>query len=335
MRVNVSRRTWLTGAAPTRKVEGRWLHVHRTAMACRFEITIPQEAPRAVEHARAALDLVTRLEAQLTVFRSTSEVSALNRDAAEQPVAVEAGLFALLARCQALYAETDRAFDPTAGPLTRCWGFFERDGRVPDADALNATMARVGMQHVSLDRDQRTVRFLRPGVELNFGAIGKGYTLDLAIRLLQRRGVDAALASAGGSSVAALGRPSGLPGWIVSLRHPAQVQGSGARVVLCDAHLATSGDREQWFTAGGKRYGHVLDPRTGMPVEGIRRVSVVASSGADADALATAFFVSGVELARHYCATHPDVAALFYEEHADRPLLVGSHPRCRFEVLDA
>lgn len=302
-------------------------------MACRFEITVPDETPSAVEQASAALDLVTRLEARLSVFRGTSEVSTLNRDAAERSVIVESGLFSLIERCQALHAETEGAFDPTSGPLTRCWGFYKREGHVPDANALRAALASVGMQHVVLDRDQRTVRFGRPGVELNFGAIGKGYSLDLAVRLMQRRGVGAALACAGGSSVAALGRPPGLPGWIVSVRHPARLDGAGTRVRLRDAHLATSGEREQWFAADGKRYGHLLDPRNGAPVDAVRRVSVVASSGAEADALATAFFVSGVELARRYCAAHPEVAAIFYEDEADRPVVVGAHPRCRFEVV--
>lgn len=335
MNVNLSRRAWLTGAARSRKVEGHWLHLHRAAMACRFEITVPDETPSAMEHARAALDLVSRLEAQLSVFRTTSEVSALNRDAAERPVIVEPGLFALIERCQKLHAETEGAFDPTSGPLTRCWGFYKREGRVPDANAVGAAMASVGMQRVLLDRDQRTVRFGRPGVELNFGAIGKGHSLDLAVRLMERRGGAAALACAGGSSVAALGRPPGLPAWIVSVRHPTRFDSAGMRILLHDAHLATSGDREQWFAADGKRYGHVLDPRSGAPVDTVRRVSVVASSGAEADALATAFFVSGVELARRYCAAHSEVAALFYEDEADRPLIVGAHSRCRFEVVDA
>jgi thiamine biosynthesis lipoprotein len=119
----------------------------------------------------------------------------------------------------------------------------------------------------------------------------------------------------------------------VSLRHPTDPDGDGVRIVVRDAHLATSGNREQWFAADGKRYGHVLDPRTGVSVEGISRVSVVASSGADADALATAFLVAGMGLAERYCETHPEVAALVYEEGAARPRLLGAHPRCRFEVL--
>jgi thiamine biosynthesis lipoprotein len=326
----VSRRHFLVrGSGGAR--HGRWLHAARRAMACRFEVTLPGEESRGTEDAIAALDLVDRLEAQLSVYRPDSALSDLNRRAATEAVRVEPHLFALLRRAARLSAETGGAFDPTAGPLVRCWGFFERAGRVPEAVPLADALARTGVGHLRFGRD-RSVTFARQGVELNLGGIGKGYALDRAGRLLRRRGRRCALLNGGSSSVLAIGHPPDQDRWIIGLRDPVRRERRWALLRLADAAVATSGVAEQSFLAGGRRYGHLLDPRSGHPVDGRLSVTVVASCAAEADALATAFFVGGPSLAIRCAGVRTDLLAIFHEAGAPAPIAIGQHTRCRLEV---
>src|SRR5437867_9046939 len=235
---------------------GFWVRVHRPAMACRFEITFPGEDSRHIQAAREALDEIDRLEAALTVFRDTSEVAEVNRVAAERPVAVGRHLRTLLELGQALHRETEGAFDVTSTPLSRCWGFLRRQGRLTAAGEIEAARGSVGMTHVALD--DRGVRFTRPGVEVNVNAIGKGYALDRITDLLRRRGVRRALLAAGRSSLRAIG--GGREGFAVDVRSARVTNRPLTRLRVRGAALGTSGAGEQFFEAGGQRYGHVLDP---------------------------------------------------------------------------
>src|SRR5215471_8869497 len=150
---------------------GYWQHVSRAAMACRFEVTLPLEDQAGVLAACQALDEVDRLEDQLTIFRESSEVSFINREAAANPVRVEQSLFSLLLLCRELCRETGGAFDITSGRLSRCWGFLRRQGRIPGPDEIEEAKSFVGADKLLLDRESRAVRFARPGVEINLGAV--------------------------------------------------------------------------------------------------------------------------------------------------------------------
>ena len=154
------------------------LRMARRAMATTFEIVVPFGTPAACETAATAFDLLDELEAQMTVYRDTSEVSQLNRVAFRQAVPVEDRLFGLLALAERLTRETAGAFDVTAGALIKAWGFFKGPKRVPEPAERAAVLARVGMHRVRLEAANRTVRYLVPGLEINLGAIGKGYALD-------------------------------------------------------------------------------------------------------------------------------------------------------------
>lgn len=322
--------------SPARRApsEGFWLHVSRAAMACRFEVTLPAHERAGVAAARDALDEVDRLEQQLTVFRETSEVSFVNRRAASGPVRVEPRLFELLLLCRELQRATEGAFDITSGPLSRCWGFLARQGRLPEAEEVEAARSLVGGGKLTLERESRTVRFERRGVEINFGSIGKGYALDRVAGRLRRR-VRSALLSAGYSSMRAVGGgDAGHAGWVVGVRHPAHGDRRLAVLRLRDCAMSTSGSEEQFFEHEGRRYGHIIDPRTGYPSEGVAGVTVVAQSAALSDALATAFYVGGPRLAEGYCSNHPGVLVVMLESGARRPVLFGGSANCEAEVVD-
>lgn len=285
------------------------VRVSRRAMATTFEIAIPYGTPHAIDAGEAALDLIDRLEDQLTVYRETSEVSRLNGAGS---TVVESNLFDLLQRCASLTNETAGAFDAAAGSLIKCWGFYKREGRVPSAAELTAAMHRSGFRHVVLDATTRSVKFNRPGLELNLGAIGKGYALDQATELLRNDwGIRSALLHGGGSSVRAIGLPpTDLRGWRVAVRHPTDDSRTLGSVYLADQALGTSAATYQYFEYNGTRYGHVLDPRTGRPADGVVSASCVANSAAEADALSTAFFVTGEDWTADFCRSRERLGAI-------------------------
>ena len=305
-----------------------WVRVHRLAMACRFEVMLDADRTQA---ARAALDEADDLESLLTVFRDTSETVAVNREAAKAPVAVTATLFDLLTRSAALHAATGGAFDVTSTPLSRCWGFLQRDGRLPSPDAIDAARQVVGMNHVRLDGDTHAVQFARHGVELNFGAIGKGFALDRMGDVLRAHSVTRALLSAGRSSVLAIGgRGRGFP---VDLRPQLATRRVG-RLWLRNAAVGTSGAGEQFVEVNGRRHGHVIDPRTGRPAEGVLGASVIARDAAAADALSTAFLIGGPVLARDYCAAHDEtLAVLVLDEPGEPAEVIGRCSGATLEML--
>jgi len=276
------------------------LVVGREAMACRFEVVFNVgEAPDATELAVEALDLVDEIEDRITVYRDTSELARLNATAATgwQPVAAD--LFELLTLARELHARTDGAFDMAAGTLVRTWGFLRRQGRTPSPEELARAREAAGMQWVELDPAGKRVRFVRAGVELNPGAIGKGWAIDRAIERLRDRGVANVLVHGGSSSVRALGeRGPGLPGrrgWPVGIRHPMRPGRRLATVAVENRALGTSGSGTQFFIDRGRRLGHILDPRSGVPAEGVLSATVIAPSAAEADSLSTALYVLGPE----------------------------------------
>jgi FAD:protein FMN transferase len=291
--------------------EGSLVRFARQAMATTFEICVPFGTPGALRAAQAALDLIDELEAQMSAYQPDSEISEINRLAAERPVSVERRLFSLLEQSARLTEDTRGAFDITAGPLIKTWGFYSRTQRIPSAAERAESLKRVGMSNVSLDPAAQTIRYLRSGVEINLGSIGKGYALDRAAELLRENGIRSALLHGGHSSVYALGTPPGDDrGWPVGICHPWDPGQRLSVVRLRSSALGTSAATFQHLEYEGRKLGHIIDPRTGWPAEGIASASVVAPTASEADALATAFFILGVEPARDYCNRHPGVGAV-------------------------
>lgn len=285
----------------------------RRAMACDFEIRLnahraddDQQTAAAVE----ALDLIDELESQLTVYRETSEIIDINRRAASEAVDVEPRLFELLQTAEKLHYETAGAFDLTAGPLSQVWGFDRRAGRMPDDAEIEAARAHVGWEKVALDGEHRQIRFSEPGVQINVNSIGKGYALDRACEALNDRSVTNFMVHGGRSTLLASGMRTGQQGWTARLRHPLRPQQSIAEFCLVDEALSTSGSATQSFVHRGKRYGHLIDPRTGWPAAGVHSATVIASTAALADALSTAFYIMDGDQVEDYCANHPDIKAL-------------------------
>jgi thiamine biosynthesis lipoprotein len=308
-----------------RAEETALLRVAQRAMATQFEVLLPFGMPRAQDAAEDALAEIDRLEAQLTVYRETSEVSRLNRLAPLALVPVEERLFGLLQLAGRINTETEGAFDITAGALIKAWGFFRGPRRMPSDEERRQALEHVGMGHVRLDPERLAVRYLRAGVKINLGSIGKGFALDQAARLLADSwDLPSALLHGGQSSVYARGcEPGSRRGWPVGIRHPWDPDKRLAIVRLRDRALGTSAATFQHLEYEGRKLGHILDPRTGWPAEGMASASVVAPTAAEADALATAFFILGIDKARAYCASHPEIGAVLLAEGDSVPVVVG------------
>lgn len=281
----------------------------REAMATRFELLLEGGDPVSLRAAgEQALDEIDRIEAQLSLYRATSEISHLNARAAVEPVKVSPPVFDLLRRCREFWELSDGAFDITVAPLVRAWGFMHGSGRPPEPEAIAQARACVGMEEVDFDARLRTVRFRRAGMMLDLGAVGKGYAIDLAVDVLREAGVSRAFIHGGTSTSFGLGMPLDGKPWraaVLSDEAPAEAArletpaagalGAGllTAVTLTDRSLSVSGVRGKAFVAGGQTYGHVLDPRSGRPVQGAQVAAVAGVSAAETDALSTALLVLG------------------------------------------
>ena len=226
-------------------------------------------------------------------YKETSELMQLCRQAGGPPVRVSEDLFAVLARAQELAERTDGAFDVTCGPVVRLWRRARRQGELPDAKRLAAARELVGYRKLRLDPQARTVQLTRPGMLLDLGGIAKGYAADEAQVVLKRHGITSALVAAGGDLVVSA-PPPGRRDWTIGIAPLDAPDKPPTRFLLLrDAAVSTSGDAEQYVEIGGKRYSHILDPRTGWPVTGRSSVTVVAPKGITTDSLATAVSVLG------------------------------------------
>lgn len=311
---------------------GERLHqtLHYQAMATDFEFTLYAEpgaksTTEVVRIADLAMQAVRDLEEQISQWKPQSQTTYINRRAGEESVKVSFEVFSLLQTCQTAYRETGGAFDVSVGPLLKLWGFYRGEGHLPSPDELRETMGLVGLEKVTLDEAERTVAFSVPGMHLDFGGIGKGLALDVAAEVIKNYGVSSAILHAGTSTVLAIGTPPGASGWTVRIRNPYNTSEYIDEVCLKDESLSTSASYEKWFELDGKKYCHIVDPRTGLPVEGMVSATAIVSSGTLSDALSTAFFVMGAEETQKYCKEHPDVRAILVPHNGSelKPRRIG------------
>jgi thiamine biosynthesis lipoprotein len=286
--------------------------------------------------ARAAFDRMAALDARLSDYRDDSEVAALSRAAARVPITASDDLITLLRASEVLARRTGGAFDVTAGRLTHLWRRARRVNTLPTQVEVDVARAAGGHRHLRVDAARHTVTLLQAGVELDLGGIAKGYAADAALRVIADRGIGAALVALGGDIVTG-DPPPGRDAWTVAVprlageRSPAG-GGEPYWIGLVHAAVSTSGDAEQWMTAGGVRYSHVLDVRTGWPLTGRRSTTVVARRGMDADALSTALGIlddaAGAALLR---ATPDRPSALW--QHAAADGAVAAHQTSNWPAL--
>ena len=284
-------------------VSGDTVHVSTRAMACDFSVILNPGSHDQVTSVGDVLELVHDIERWLSIYKPASEISRVNRSAAAESVHIQRPFFELLKTAKQLYRKTAGAFDVAAGAQIQLWKNCKANRRIPSADEITTALAQSGSSHLRLDEESTTVQFETEGLQLDPGAIGKGYALDQATEWLGKmpETPDAFLVHGGHSSLVARGGHNGLDGWPVGIGNPLLTKKRLGTVLLKNQAMSTSGSNIQFFRHEGQRYGHILDPRTATPVEGMLSVTVFADSAAIADALSTAFFVLGVENAVKCC----------------------------------
>lgn len=286
------------------------IRLETRAMACQWAVVMNPGEPRQIMVASDALDLIHHVENQLTVYRDNSEIALINQRAFHSPQSVSSELFAFLLKCHELWEETGGAFDPATGALIQLWRTARQHSRIPEEEAVSAALARSGMQHVHLNPETETVRYDVEGLGLDFAAIGKGYAIDLAATHLEHEDIKDFLVHGGHSSVLARGDHGGHQGWPVGIKNPLFTEQRYATLLLRDQGMSTSGSNVQFFRYAGRRYGHLLNPLSGWPADGMLSVTVITPTAAHSEALSTAFYVMGLDNARRYCDDHPDVGAI-------------------------
>lgn len=274
-------------------VRAQW-HVYRdTAMTTSVELEFwAEDADRADAIAERVLAVFHQVDRQMSRYRDDSELSRVNRDAAQGPVPVSDSLFRVLAKAQAVSELSQGAFDITFGSVGYFYDF--RAGRKPSEAELQQGLAQVDYRAVELDPQARTVHFRHPGVVTDLGGIAKGYAVDLGVERLRQAGVRHARLSAGGD-MRLHGDKRGRP-WLVGVKDP-RADGRQAVVLpLSEVSISTSGDYERFFIdESGERIHHILSPRTGKPVHGVQSVTVLGPDTLSTDGLSTAVFVLGWE----------------------------------------
>lgn len=259
-------------------------------MQTRIVVYAPNQA-KAEEACGAAFARIAELDSILSDYREDSELMRLCARSGTGTVRVSTDLFRVLQRSQEIAEATNGAFDVTAGPVIRVWRQARRTGKLPSVTAINNARSRTGWQSMTLDMHRRTVRLTKPGMQLDLGGIAKGYACDEARRVLERHGIRSALIEMGGDLVLS-GAPPGRSGWTVEVPNAGTANGS-ATMTLRDCAVSSSGDTEQFAVIGGRRYSHVVDPRTGHASTNRVQATVIARDGFTSDPLSTAMTLLG------------------------------------------
>lgn len=262
-------------------------------MGSRFDFTVvDQDSIAANAHIDTAIAEISRIEKLISSWDKNSQTSKINRNAGIKPVEVDTELFNLIQRAIGISRLTDGAFDLSYASMDRIWKFDGSMAKMPSKEEISNSVAKVGFNNIVLDRINKTVYLRTKGMKIGFGAIGKGYAADMAKKLLIDKGVQSGIINASGDMNTWGNQPSG-KAWKVAITNPLNKNKVFALLPISDRAVVTSGNYEKYVNFNGKRYSHIIDPRTGYPTNGIISVTVIAPKAELADALATSIFVMG------------------------------------------
>ena len=265
-------------------------------MGTRFKVIVyAADEAAANRGAKAAFARIAYLDATMSDYRPTSELMRLCKKAGGPPVKVSRELFFILEKSREISERSGGAFDVTVGPVVRLWRRARKAKRLPDPEELAAARALVGSKMMVLDKEHRTVKLLKPGMQLDLGGIAKGYAGDEAVKVLKEKGLPHCLVAGAGDIVAG-DAPPGTAGWVVGIAPLTDPEGKPKRYVLLkNSAVSTAGDAEQYVEIDGKRYSHVVDPKTGIGLVGRMTATVVAPNGLWSDPLTKVVAVLGPE----------------------------------------
>jgi len=286
-------------------------------MGSDFEITV---VAKNREHADRYIDVaiheIQRIEQKISSWDQNSLTSLVNKNAGIRPVEVDKELFDLIARSIAISRLTDGAFDISYASMDKIWRFDGTVNALPSSAEIKASIANVGFQNIKLSKEKRTIFLSKKGMKIGFGAIGKGYAADKAKELLIAKGVKAGIINASGD-MSAWGVQPDKTHWQVAITNPLNKKHAFAMLPLVDRAVVTSGNYEKYLILDGKRYTHIIDPRSGYPTENIASVTVFAPKAELADALATSVFVMGVSVGMNRINQLDDIECIIIDDEGN------------------
>jgi len=265
-------------------------------MGNRFEITVmADDEIWAGQMIDAAVSEIQRIEALLTTFNNNSDTNRINEQAGIAPVPVSREVWQLVQRSLRISSLTQGAFDITYGSVDkRLWNFDKTMKALPDAAVAKKMVRLINYRNVVVNEQEGTVFLKEKGMRIGFGGIGKGYAAEKAREMLQQMGVKSGIVNASGDLTAWGLQPDGKP-WTVGIAHPDMAGLPFSYLNISDMAIATSGNYEKYIVVNGKKYSHTIDPRTGLPVTGIKSVSIICANAEMADAMATPVTIMGIE----------------------------------------
>jgi thiamine biosynthesis lipoprotein len=285
-------------------------------MGNRFEISVvDDDAAAAEEHIDSAVAEIRRIEKLLTTFSDDSQTNDINRNAGIQPVKVDREVFDLIERSLKISELTQGAFDITYGSIDKSlWNFDVNMTQLPDRESAMKSVSLINYHNVILDASKSTVFLKEKGMRIGFGGIGKGYAADKAKAVLQMRGVSSGIVNASGDLVTWGTQPNGYP-WTIAIADPDHSLTPFSTLKISNMAIATSGNYEKYAIIDGRKYSHTIDPKTGLPVSGIKSVTIISPSGELADAMATPVMVMGVKVGLDLINQLKNIACIIIDDN--------------------
>lgn len=266
-------------------------------MGNRFEITVlSEDKEEALASIDAAIEEISRIEKLLTTFSDSSQTSLINSNAGIKPVKVDKEVFEIIQRSKRISEITQGAFDITYGSVDKSlWNFDKNMTALPDAETARKTVHLINYRNVILDERKCTVFLKNKGMRIGFGGIGKGYAAERARYILEKRGIKSGIVNAAGDLTAWGYQPNGKE-WTIGIADPNSAHHPFSYLSITNMAIATSGNYEKFVTINGKKYSHTIDPKTGLPVSGIKSVTIISPNAEVADAMATPVMIMGIKV---------------------------------------
>ncbi len=284
-------------------------------MGSSFDITvIAEDSVKANEYIQLAINEIERIEKLISSWDKNSQTSLINKNAGVVPVRVDKELFQFIERALKISKLTDGAFDISYASMDKIWKFDGSMSQMPSEKEIKASVSKVGYKNIILNKDKTTVFLKVKGMKIGFGAIGKGYAADMAKALLAKEGVTAGIINASGDMNTWGKQPNGKE-WMIAITNPLNKNKAFGLLPITNGAVVTSGNYEKHVTFNGKRYSHIIDPRTGYPSSGILSVTVFAPKAELADALATSVFVMGKEVGLNRINQLPNVECVIVDDN--------------------
>ena len=285
-------------------------------MGNRFEFTVIAENKEIGNQAiEQAITEVKRIEELLSTFKTSSQANEINDQAGIKPVKVDREVLQLISRANKISAITDGAFDITYGSIDKSlWNFDLKMTNLPEQETALKTVDLINYHHVLINDEECTVMLKNKGMRIGFGGIGKGYAADKAKQILQNLGIKSGIVNAAGDLIT-WGEQLNGSAWTIGIADPEQSNRPFSSLNISNMAIATSGNYEKFVIIDGKRYSHTIDPKTGLPVSGIKSVSIICPSAELADALATPVVVMGVKVGLNLINQLKHVECVIIDDH--------------------